>query len=123
MAGVAGKLTSQIKHGAQTLGTRTTTSGALLGVERDQWGSEVSIFFILVFPYVVFVYFLRIKDLKKSAFIINSILKHTNCQHLGNQLMKEYLFRQNTYLWNKKHTLTCQGGTGCYRVVNYQPGS
>ena len=20
------------------------------------------------------------------------------------------LFRQNTYLWNKKHTLTCQGG-------------
>ena len=24
---------------------------------------------------------------------------------------------------NKKHTLTWQGGTGCYRVVNYQPGS
>ena len=23
---------------------------------------------------------------------------------------------------NKKHTLTCQGGTGCYRF-NYQPGS
>ena len=33
------------------------------------------------------------------------------------------LFRQNTCLRNKKHTLTCQGGTGCYRVVNYQPGS
>ena len=33
-----------------------------------------------------------------------------------------YLFRQNTYLQNKKHTLTCQGGTGCYRF-NYQPGS
>ena len=32
------------------------------------------------------------------------------------------LFRQNTYLQNKKHTLTCQGGTGCYRF-NYQPGS
>ena len=30
------------------------------------------------------------------------------------------LFRQNTYLQNKKHTLTCQGGTGCYRF-NYQP--
>ncbi|XP_045608376.1 exocyst complex component 1 isoform X2 [Procambarus clarkii] len=40
MAGVAGKLTSQIKHGAQTLGTRTNT-GALLGVDRDQWGSEL----------------------------------------------------------------------------------
>ena len=33
-----------------------------------------------------------------------------------------YLFRQNTYLQNKKHTLTCQSGTGCYRF-NYQPGS
>ena len=33
------------------------------------------------------------------------------------------LFRQNTYLRNKKHMLTCQGGTGCYRTVNYQPGS
>ena len=32
------------------------------------------------------------------------------------------LFRQFTYLQNKKHTLTCQGGTGCYRF-NYQPGS
>ena len=32
------------------------------------------------------------------------------------------LFRQNTYLQNKKHMLTCQGGTGCYRF-NYQPGS
>ena len=32
------------------------------------------------------------------------------------------LFRQNTYLQNKKHTLTCQGGTGCYRL-NYQPSS
>ena len=32
------------------------------------------------------------------------------------------LFRQNTYLQNKKHTLTCQGGTGCYRF-NFQPGS
>ncbi|XP_042208281.1 exocyst complex component 1-like [Homarus americanus] len=40
MSGVAGKLTSQIKHGAQTLGTRTNT-GALLGVDRDQWGSEL----------------------------------------------------------------------------------
>lgn len=40
MSGVAGKLTSQIKHGAQTLGTRTST-GALLGVDRDQWGSEL----------------------------------------------------------------------------------
>ena len=35
---------------------------------------------------------------------------------------KQGLFRQNTYLQNKKHTLTCQGGTGCYRF-NYQPGS
>ena len=35
---------------------------------------------------------------------------------------KKYLFRQNTYLQNKKHTLACQGGTGCYRF-NYQPGS
>lgn len=43
MSGVAGKLTSQIKHGAQTLGTRTNT-GALLGVDRDQWGSEVNTF-------------------------------------------------------------------------------
>ena len=33
------------------------------------------------------------------------------------------LFRQDTYLRNKKHMLTCQGGTGCYRAVNYQPGS
>ena len=33
------------------------------------------------------------------------------------------LFRQDTYLRNKKHMLTCQGGTGCYRTVNYQPGS
>ena len=32
------------------------------------------------------------------------------------------LFRQNTYLQNKKHTLTCQGGIGCYGF-NYQPGS
>ena len=32
------------------------------------------------------------------------------------------MFRQNTYLQNKKHTLTCQGGTGCYRF-KYQPGS
>ena len=37
-------------------------------------------------------------------------------------ILNEYLFRQNTYLQNKKHTLTCQGGTGCYRF-NYQPGS
>ena len=37
-------------------------------------------------------------------------------------LEKVNLFRQNTYLQNKKHTLTCQGGTGCYRF-NYQPGS
>ena len=36
--------------------------------------------------------------------------------------LMHYLFRQNTYLQNKKHTLTCQGGTGCYRF-NYQPGS
>lgn len=40
MAGVAGKLTSQIKYGAQTLSTRTAP-GALLGVDRDQWGSEL----------------------------------------------------------------------------------
>ena len=33
------------------------------------------------------------------------------------------LFRQDTYLRNKQHMLTCQGGTGCYRAVNYQPGS
>ena len=32
------------------------------------------------------------------------------------------LFQQNTYLQNKKHTLTCQGGTGCYRF-KYQPSS
>ena len=37
-------------------------------------------------------------------------------------IMVVCLFRQNTYLQNKKHTLTCQGGTGCYRF-NYQPGS
>ena len=41
VSGVAGKLTSQIKHGAQTLGTRTAAPGALLGVDRDQWGSEL----------------------------------------------------------------------------------
>lgn len=41
VSGVAGKLTSQIKHGAQTLSTRTTAPGALLGVDRDQWGSEL----------------------------------------------------------------------------------
>ena len=40
----------------------------------------------------------------------------------GNEKNKTNLFRQNTYLQNKKHTLTCQGGTGCYRF-NYQPGS
>lgn len=40
MSGVAGKLTSQIKHGAQNLSTRANT-GALLGVDRDQWGSEL----------------------------------------------------------------------------------
>ena len=34
-----------------------------------------------------------------------------------------YLFRQNTYLRNKKHTLTYQGGIGYYKAVNYQPGS
>ena len=28
-----------------------------------------------------------------------------------------YLFRQNTYLRKKKHTLTCQGGTGYYKAV------
>ena len=33
------------------------------------------------------------------------------------------LFLQNTYLRNKKHTLTCEGGFGCYKAVNYQPGS
>ena len=33
------------------------------------------------------------------------------------------LFQQDTYLRNKKHMLTYQGGTGCYRAVNYQPGS
>ena len=33
------------------------------------------------------------------------------------------LFRQNTYLRNKKHMLTCQGGTSCYRAVNCQPSS
>ena len=37
--------------------------------------------------------------------------------------MSDHLFRQNTYLRNKKHTLTCQGGTGCYRAVDYQPSS
>ena len=34
MSGVAGKITTQIK-------TRTTISGALLGVDRDLWSSEV----------------------------------------------------------------------------------
>ena len=33
------------------------------------------------------------------------------------------LFRQNTYLRNKKHTLTCQGGTVVVTDFNYQPGS
>ena len=33
------------------------------------------------------------------------------------------LFRQNTYLRNKKHTLTCQGGNWFYKAVNYRPGS
>ena len=37
-------------------------------------------------------------------------------------LSTSHLFRQNTYLQNKKHMLTCKGGTGCYRF-NYQPGS
>ena len=40
----------------------------------------------------------------------------------ASEVRKRSLFRQNTYLQNKKHTLTCQGGTGCYRF-NYQPGS
>ena len=31
------------------------------------------------------------------------------------------LFRQNTYLRNKKHTLTCQGGTGYYKAVTTSP--
>ena len=38
-------------------------------------------------------------------------------------LVQLHLFRQNTCFRNKKNTLTCQGGTGCYRAVNYQPGS
>ena len=33
----------------------------------------------------------------------------------GSEKNKTGLFRQNTYLRNKKHMLTCQGGTGCYR--------
>ncbi|XP_076043621.1 exocyst complex component Sec3 [Oratosquilla oratoria] len=41
MSGMAGKLTSQLKQQAQTLGTRS--SGALLGVDREQWGSELDI--------------------------------------------------------------------------------
>ena len=45
---------------------------------------------------------------------------HIRKFHRG--LEKLHLFRQNTYLQNKKHTLTCQGGTGCYRF-NYQLGS
>ena len=31
------------------------------------------------------------------------------------------LFRQNTYLRNKKHTLTCQGGIGYYKAVTTSP--
>ena len=38
-------------------------------------------------------------------------------------IQKNNLFRQDTYLRNKKHMLTCQGGTGCYRAVNHQDGS
>ena len=41
-------------------------------------------------------------------------------------LNMKFCFSQNTFFLiprNKKHTLTCQGGTDCYRAVNYQPGS
>ena len=44
-------------------------------------------------------------------------------RNLLESLLNRGLFRQNTYLRNKKHTLTCQGGTGYYKAVNYQPGS
>ena len=30
--------------------------------------------------------------------------------YYGSVFVKKYLFRQNTYLQNKKHTLTCQVG-------------
>ena len=50
--------------------------------------------------------------------------EQTNTNIVVNELTVEInpLFRQNTYLQNKKHTLTCQGGVGCYRS-KYQPGS
>ena len=51
----------------------------------------------------------------------------SSSSHIGESLylipVNSPLFRQKTYLRNKKHMLTCQGGTGCYRAVNYQPGS
>ena len=43
----------------------------------------------------------------------------------GKNIMQKGGARQKKFKnhWNKKHMLTCQGGTGCYRAVNYQPGS
>ena len=39
------------------------------------------------------------------------------------ELVTFQLFRQNTYLRNKKHTLTCQGGIGYYKAVTTKPCS
>ena len=54
--------------------------------------------------------------------LLEVIFESRACKEDGAALRAHSLFRQNTYLQNKKHTLTCQGGTGCYRF-NYQPGS
>ena len=44
VVGVAGKLTSQLKQGAALTTGRApaTSTGRLLGVDRDLWGSEVT---------------------------------------------------------------------------------
>ena len=81
-------------------------------------------------------YFLRFGEYEEKVLRSNSVGHWSAANHGGEYLndfsfpfkflvehLQTYvLFRQNTYLQNKKHTLTCQGGTGCYRF-NYQPGS
>ena len=69
-----------------------------------------------------------------DVFLVDQILKSTlifwlywsylvKFAQINRCYLIDQLFWQNTYLRNKKHTLTCQGGTDCYRAVNYQPGS
>ena len=59
---------------------------------------------------------------RMSSLLHDSHLICVACRGRDCNLDNRCLSRQNTYLQNKKHTLTCQGGTGCYRF-KYQPGS